>query len=293
MLACSGLALDGTPVDGFEFDGVTLSYRGLSPVEASVRIALQLPPTGDPQWLVPGVFYGENRPESCTRIFPRFTPGRVDVARMESDAWSFRADRCATPAVFARGGGLVTTELSPLGQSGVGFSYVDGVPTIWLDFPYREEPLRYDGSDEPAAPDVQTHRWTPGEQVELTVSVNDGDWRRALQPSDKVSQAAWVSVDEAAELAAYGLWRWHYKPDPARLIETRSFDGAEERGIPVVTPRSLHAGIACVRPRDADAASARLNEARVAHSVREATIRLSPHCYTTTQEIEHALEALS
>ena len=229
MLACSGLALDGTPVDGFEFDGVTLSYRGLSPVEASVRIALQLPPTGDPQWLVPGVFYGENRPESCTRIFPRFTPGRVDVARMESDAWSFRADRCATPAVFARGGGLVTTELSPLGQSGVGFSYVDGVPTIWLDFPYREEPLRYDGSDEPAAPDVQTHRWTPGEQVELTVSVNDGDWRRALQPSDEVSQAAWVSVDEAAELAAYGLWRWHYKPDPARLIETRSFDGTEER----------------------------------------------------------------
>ena len=82
----------------------------------------------------------------------------------------------------------------------------------------------------------------------------------------------------------------------AKHIQARTreiLDGAEERGIPVVTPRSLHAGIACVRPRDADAASARLNEARVAHSVREATIRLSPHCYTTTQEIEHALEALS
>ena len=66
---------------------------------------------------------------------PRFTPGRVDVRRMESDSWSFRADRCATPAVFACGSGLVTTETSPLGQSGIGFALRDGCPTIWLGFP--------------------------------------------------------------------------------------------------------------------------------------------------------------
>jgi hypothetical protein len=62
MLVCNGLAPDGSPVEGFEFDGVTLSYGGLSPVDASVRISLQLPATDDPAWLVPGVFYGENRP---------------------------------------------------------------------------------------------------------------------------------------------------------------------------------------------------------------------------------------
>jgi hypothetical protein len=228
MLVCSGLAPDGSPVDGFVFDGAHLSYMGRVPVDASVRISLQLAATDDPQWLIPGVFYGENRPEECTRMFPRFTP-EVDTERMESNAWSFRADRCATPAVFARGGGLVTTELSPLGQSGVGFAYRDGAPTIWLDFPYREEPVRYDGSDEPAAPDVQTHRWAPGDRVAIDVSRNDGDWRTALRPSNTVSPAAWVSVEEAAALAAYGLHRWHYKPDPARLIETRSFDGADER----------------------------------------------------------------
>lgn len=70
-------------------------------------------------------------------------------------------------------------------------------------------------------------------------------------------------------------------------------DGAEARGIPAVTPRSRHAGIVSLRPVDAVAASARLDAARVAHSVREGTIRLSPHCYTTPREIELALDALA
>ncbi|HWH06667.1 MAG TPA: hypothetical protein VNT23_09585, partial [Gaiellaceae bacterium] len=166
MLACSGLARDGSPVAGFTFDGErTVTYTGREPVEASVRLSLELPPTDDPAWLVPGLFYGENRPERCTRLFPRFTPGHVDVARLESDSWSFRADRCATPAVFARGGGLLTSEVSPLGQAGVGFALRGGRPTIWLDFPYREEPLAYDGSETPLPPDIRTHRWTPGERV--------------------------------------------------------------------------------------------------------------------------------
>jgi hypothetical protein len=229
MLVCEGFAADGSRADGFSFDGRTLAYDGRVPVEASARVSLELPETDDPRWLVPGVFYGENRPAACTRLYPRFTPGHVDVERMESDAWSFRADRCATPAVFARGGGLVTTEASPLGQSGVGFAYRDGRPRIWLDFPYREEPLRYDGSETPAPPDVRMHGWRPGDRVPVTVERNDGDWRAALRPSNTLLQTGWVSVEEAAELAAFGLHRWHYKPGPARLVETRSFDGHEER----------------------------------------------------------------
>jgi hypothetical protein len=144
---------------------------------------------------------------------------------MESETWSFRADRCATPAVFARGGGLLTAEVSPLGQSGVGFAYRDGRPVIWLDFPYREEPLRYDGTDTPAPPDVRTYRWQPGERVTLELEQSDGDWRRALRRTAPASASpAWVSVDEAADLAAYGLYRWHYRPDPPRLLETAAFD---------------------------------------------------------------------
>jgi hypothetical protein len=223
----SALAPDGSLVDGFVFDGPAVTWAGTRPVDAGIRYELELPATADPQWLVPGVFYGENRPAACTRIYPRFTPGRVDVARMESDSWSFRADRCATPAVFARGGGLVTSERSPLGQSGVGFAYRGGRPAIWLDFPYREEPLRYDGSETPVPPDVQTYRWSPGESVTLDVRRNDGDWRSELRPA--AGPAELESLEAAAELAAYGLYRWHYLDDPPRLVETRSFDGGEVR----------------------------------------------------------------
>jgi len=68
--------------------------------------------------------------------------------------------------------------------------------------------------------------------------------------------------------------------------------GAEQAGVEVVTPPGRRAGIVTIRPRDVQAASARLRDARVAHSVREQTIRLSPHCYTTGDEIRVALGAL-
>jgi selenocysteine lyase/cysteine desulfurase len=90
--------------------------------------------------------------------------------------------------------------------------------------------------------------------------------------------------------------RW--KPKPAfniwagLLLLIAALAGAALLGIPTVTPRVRHAGIACIRPADADATSARLNEARVAHSVREGTIRLSPHCYTTAHDVELAIDAL-
>ena len=68
--------------------------------------------------------------------------------------------------------------------------------------------------------------------------------------------------------------------------------GARERGVPLVTPDGFHGGIASVRPRDASAASARLDVAGVIHSVREGTIRLAPHCYTTDEDIARTLQAL-
>jgi hypothetical protein len=216
----SALAPDGSPVEGFAFDGATVTWTGAEPVDAGIRFELEFELDGEPRWLVPGVFYGENRPASCTRIYPRFAP-QLDVGRMESPSWSFRADRCATPAVFCGDEGLVTTEVSPLGQAGVGFALRGGRPVVWLDFPYREEPLRYDGSQTPAPPDVQTHRWQPGESVTLDVRRAD---RSILRPSEPFVDPGWVSIEAAAELAAHGLFRWHFKPDPPRLIETAAFD---------------------------------------------------------------------
>lgn len=70
-------------------------------------------------------------------------------------------------------------------------------------------------------------------------------------------------------------------------------DGADRHGISVVTPRARLAGIVSLRPTNAVATSARLDAAKVIHSVREGTIRLAPHCYTTDAELLLALDALT
>jgi hypothetical protein len=234
-LSFFALRADGSVVDSFSFApteaGVAVTAG--ETVEAGIRVELRLPPTDEPRWLVPGVFYGENRPAASTRIYPRYTPGSVDLGRMESDAWSFRADRCSTPAVFARGGGLAAREGSPLGQSGVGFALDGRAPLLRLHFPFREEPLRYDGSERPAAADVRVYAWTAGERVELEFTVHDDDHVGVLRAlHDGYDDPAWVDVERAAVLAAEGLVRWHYKDDPARLIETAAFDrdGIGDRG---------------------------------------------------------------
>ncbi|MDB5068928.1 MAG: aminotransferase class, partial [Candidatus Eremiobacteraeota bacterium] len=72
----------------------------------------------------------------------------------------------------------------------------------------------------------------------------------------------------------------------------RLLDGALNHGIPLVTSHGFHGGVASVRPADAITASARLDVAGVIHSVREGTIRLAPHCYTTDTDIVRSLDAL-
>jgi hypothetical protein len=96
---------------------------------------------------------------------------------------------------------------------------------VWLDFPFREEPIRYDGSETPQPADVRTYTWRPGESVELAFELAD----TLPRPTTSFEDPSRVSVEEAAELAAWGLCRWHYKPDPPRLIEVRTFDGLDER----------------------------------------------------------------
>lgn len=229
---------DVTAHDGGRF-AVRLTVTASSAVTAGLRVSLRLGPTDDPGWLVPGVFYGENRVAGCRVRFPRFTVDRPNPTELESDAWSFRADRCATPAVFAwdRDGGaaLVAGEWSPLGQAGVGFAVPDGCPELRLHFPYREEPVVYDGSPVPRPADVPEFAWEPGETAVIDFDVyllgpdrhsytdvlRDVHRRTAARDLDAVP---WVTLAEAAELTAWGLYRWHYREEDAVLLETAAFD---------------------------------------------------------------------
>jgi hypothetical protein len=227
-------------VDGWRFAvRLEVTCVAQAPVDAGLRVELRLGPTEDPGWLVPGVFYRENRVPGCTARFPRFTTEAPDTALLESDAWSLRADRASTPAVFGwdRTGGaaLVTGERSVLGQSGVGFAMSGDRPLLRLHFPYREEPVVYDGSPTPLPADTPNHRWAPGETVTLHFDVyrlgpdRHGytdvlrDVHARTAPGD-AGAVPWVSVAEAADLAAWGLYRWHYRPDPPVLLETAAFD---------------------------------------------------------------------
>jgi selenocysteine lyase/cysteine desulfurase len=79
-------------------------------------------------------------------------------------------------------------------------------------------------------------------------------------------------------------------------LAQRIVDWAESRSdVGLVTPASSsrRAGIVCVRPADARAASQRLHEPRIAHSLREGAIRLSPYFYTTEAEVDQALAVIA
>jgi hypothetical protein len=251
------VAVRGAEPDALEFEerwerwgsgwrvrlGATL--RGAVPARAGVVVSLSMPST-DPWWLVPGAFYGENRPAANERLFPRFEIGADTAAqheRMVSEAWEFRADRAATPAVFlwpvvgsnaSAGLAIATAEVSPLGMTGLGLAHRDGTATVSLGFPFAESPVSYYGDGTPREAQVASYEWQPGARVELEFTVFElpGD-RHAYAGVLRELHAAsaptaplrpWVDVPTAADLTAEGLLRWHYDPDPGVLLETVGFD---------------------------------------------------------------------
>ncbi len=230
-----GAGSAGSGLSDVLLDVVNVADEGFS---GHLRFVVDVADAGDPWWLIPGLFYGENRPEACIRRFPRFAVGADDASGMVSAHWSFRSDRAATPAVFAwgtRGGAVVSTaEQSECGLTGVGFSHDETVASVHAVFPFREGPVTYDGSGEPREAEAGTYTWWLGEEVELRVGIGDlppdrhayASVLRSMYERGRVEHPVrpWVSVDDAARIAAEGLVRWHYDPDPGVLLETVGFD---------------------------------------------------------------------
>lgn len=202
---------------------------------AALRLTLDLPRCHEPWWLVPGAFYGETRPADCDRRYPRVCDDRLDA--LTSPTWEVRADRTATPAVFALGSGgaaLLGPETTPIGQASYGFGPADIGCRTWVTVPYREEPVRYDGSATAQPPVVTWYEFAVGEEVAFDLVVCPlADDRHAYAPVLAARRAellpdnpvgGWMDPAEASELAAYGLLHWHYDPDPGVLLETVAFD---------------------------------------------------------------------
>ncbi|WP_324650432.1 hypothetical protein [Georgenia sp. H159] len=236
---------------------LTVRNDGPRPVTGSVRVRLAMPDVPEPWFLVPGAFYGANGPAGSVVRYPRFAVGVHDPAAMVSDHWELRADRTATPAVFAwgprSGMALVTEHLSPVGMVGLGFAHDGATTRIHVGFPYREAPVSYDGSAVAREPDVATWTWEPGSVTTLRAEAH-------VLPADRhayapVLRAAyersrglppvepWVGLHEAAAVTAEGLHRWHYDPDPGVLLEAVGFDRGVtgQDGLPV-DRQSMHVG---------------------------------------------------
>src|SRR5215210_7735884 len=223
---------------------VDLEVTCLDPqgVDAGLLVTVRLSATESPRWLIPGLFYGENRPAASRVLYPRYAVGPPLPSSFESDRWSFRADRAATPAVFAWDGAasasIATSEMSAIGLAGVGFAGgVDG-PEIRLSFPYREEPFAYDGTAEPRPADAPLHRWIAGERARFALTVAVGGREphayapvlRDLHARHATASplAPWVATRAAAALATEGLLRWHYRAADAVILETAAFERASE-----------------------------------------------------------------
>jgi hypothetical protein len=224
---------------------VTATCTGVAAVDANVLVSAIVPDASDPWWLIPGAFYGENRPAENTRAFPRFEIGASSPEAhnaLVSDAWEFRADRAATPAVFvwarpgAGGLALAASESTDLGITGIGLAHdaATGDARVHLSFPYREGPVTYYGDERPRPADVAAYRFAPGESVSFEVRVFEVEAdRHAYAPILRALHAEaeprsplepWMDVATAADLTAEGLLRWHYDPDPGVLLETVGFD---------------------------------------------------------------------
>lgn len=204
----------------------------------AVRVAVVVSDAVDPDVLIPGAFYGENRPAGNDRVFPRFRPGTdspEDHAALVSSQWHLRADRCARPIVLgwpARGDGwaISTTEVGELGEQAVGFAHDGEVLRLSVTAPLREYPVRYLGDGLPHEPEVRRYEFVAGERRELTVGVHPletdrHDYDRLLRALHTArAPEPWVGLEEAAAIATEGLVRWHLDPDPGVLLETVAFD---------------------------------------------------------------------
>jgi selenocysteine lyase/cysteine desulfurase len=70
-------------------------------------------------------------------------------------------------------------------------------------------------------------------------------------------------------------------------------DWAEAKGVPLTSPRGTHgSGIICFAPRNAPQVQQALRAARVITSLREGSIRISPHFYNTADEMHRVVEIL-
>ncbi len=82
--------------------------------------------------------------------------------------------------------------------------------------------------------------------------------------------------------------------DHIRALHEPVLDWADRAGVRITSPRDASgSGILCVAPDRVQEVHRRLKAGRIVCSLREGSIRLSPHCFNTVAEMERVAQALA
>jgi hypothetical protein len=254
--------------DAGSLDGLTAKIfvqNATAPMQLRVTAELVLSGEAEPRWMIPGLFYGENRHPACKRTYPTYSDLNRDLRRFLSNSWAFRSDRAATPLVCAWTYGCfawLATESnfgrgpeapSGVGTSGLRLSCEDGQPVLGGDFPYQEAPVKYSFCHDDKNEPEEVFLFLPAgtvlqAQVQVGIAPSRMDeyarvirgWYLANQDANPVASA--VPSDFCEHAAHTGLLRWHYDGRNGAIYETTSFDFQPGKKRTERDPAIMHLG---------------------------------------------------
>lgn len=202
-----------------------------------IKIIFDIVKCANIRWLIPGIFYKDNSAGKSIRRYPKFARDKVDIENLISNYWSFSSRRASMPVIFCWCDDFTVAILTNVefshGESAL-FFYADEIKAnIGLIFPYSEEPISYiPFLNFPLV--VNNFKLCPGESVNFSfkIFISDSDihcYNKIVREFYRLNRdfnlpKPWFSLEEGAEISAFGLYRWHYVDEYSVLYETRGFD---------------------------------------------------------------------
>jgi hypothetical protein len=243
---------------------ITLVNQGLTPRALNLKWTLKLAqPKGGVRWLIPGLFYKENRQQYDGGL--PSVAGTPDLAKLRWHSWNFRADLMAVPMVMAwtdSGSVAMVMEERQKGQMvSLGLNHQEGERALIGSWPFREEPRPRNtiAVDRDLTQPVITYATlAPNETVTVECWLYLGDQDAyAFAPvlretfrrwDEQHGLHPWYPTSEAAEHAAHGLFTWHFDRESGALWETCAYDRYYAKNDRLVDRFDMHTGFVSGTP---------------------------------------------